>query len=92
MGNHQATYPGGTSVSYAWDLIEVHHYPVRSAAQFIRKARQGAAALRLTAMGDSVGRHWHDWDRLTDAQLADVFEEHWCYTSDDPRLIHDPIR
>ena len=88
MGNHQATYDEQPGV--AWNVVRVHHFPIRTAAQYIRKARQGAAALRLTALGDDVGTHWRHWDRLTDEQLAEAFAEHWTYSPDDPRLVFDP--
>ena len=89
MGNHQATYDEQPEVRF--DVLRVHHFPLRSVAQYIRKARQGAAALRLTSLGDDVGCHWRDWDRLTDAELAAAFTEHWTYSPDDPRLVFDPL-
>ncbi len=92
MGNHQVTYPNVGSPSVAWDVLQVRHFPIRSAQQYIRKARQGACALRLTNLDESTGLHWRHWDAMTDEQLADVFLDHWFYRHDDPRLILDPVR
>lgn len=86
MGNHQATYAEDQPAA-VFDVLAVHHFPVRTAAQFIRKARQGAAALRLTPLGEDVGCHWRAWDKMSDAQLAAAFAEHWTYAADDPRLV-----
>lgn len=90
MGNHQATFddPQPRAV---FDLLEVRHFPVRTAAQFIRKARQGSAALRLTDLPESTGQHWRDWDRFTDAELAEVFRVHWTYDPSDPAVTRDPL-
>lgn len=90
MGNHQATY-GDPTPAPAFDVLEVRHFPVRTAAQFIRKARQGSAALRLTDLPESTGQHWRDWDRFTDAQLCEVFAEHWTYDPSDPAVTWDPL-
>jgi hypothetical protein len=90
MGNHSATY-GDPWPAPAFDLLQVRHFPIRTAAQYVRKARQGSAALRLTDLPDDVGKHWRDWDRLTDAQLAEVFAEHWTYDPADPAVVFDPL-
>lgn len=91
MGNHQVVYPGVGAPPVAWNLLEVRHFPIRSVGQYIRKARQGAAALALAGMDYSTGQHWRDWDRLSDDQLADAFLDHWFYRSDDPALVCDPV-
>ena len=65
-GNHSVIRPGklGTGLRLA-------HLPVRSLAQFTRKARQGADAL-IQAGGDAnVGGHWLAWSALTDDELRD---------------------
>jgi len=92
MGNHQATYPQRPVVVPVWDVLEVRHFPIRSPQQYLRKARQGAAALALTDLPESTGQHWRDWDRLADQQgsLTDAFLDHWFYRHDDPRLVLDP--
>lgn len=88
-GNHSAHYP---SQAPAWDLLELRHYPYRSAAQMIRKARNGAAALAATDLPEDVGKHWRDYGRLTDEQLTETFYGHF-FTADpttSSKLIFDP--
>lgn len=95
QGNHGATYPGGTT-TWPGELV-VRHFPYRSAAQFVSKARNGAAAYAATDLPESMGAHWRQYGQL----LADggpevleaVFEE-WFYVADpgaDPTLVHDPV-
>lgn len=95
MGNHQVTYPGIDAPSVAWDLLEVRHFPIRSPQQYLRKARQGAAALDLTDLDYTTGQHWRDWARLVDERgeqaLTDAFLDHWFYRHDDPRVVLDPV-
>lgn len=93
MGNHQATYTSRfTGAPTEFGLIEVRHFPIRSVAQYRRKARQGAAALALTDLGEGTGTHWRHWNRLSDEQLADAFLDHWFYSHEDSRLALDPAR
>lgn len=91
QGNHGADY--GPAVP---DLLVVRHYPYRSADQFVRKARNGAAAYAATDLPESEGRHWRDYGRILDAQgveaLGDVFRR-WFWVADpraDATLILDP--
>ena len=67
QGNHDVTLPsGGARV----DALGVRHFPVRSVAQFISKARHGAAAYAAAPeLPEDMGRHWREWGRLTDGQL-----------------------
>lgn len=90
MGNHSATYDDPHPAA-VWGLLEVRHFPIRTTAQYIRKARQGSAALRLTDLPQSSGQHWRDWDRLTDEQLAEAFAKHWTFDPADPAVIEDPL-
>lgn len=66
-GNHGATYNGGATKHQA--RLVIRHYPCRSAEQFVRKVRNGSAALR--AAGDSVtadtGAHWRQWGNILEA-------------------------
>ena len=91
QGNHGVTHPRPV---YA-DLLEVRHFPYRSTEQFIRKARNGAAAYAATDLPMSEGSHWRAYgeilDRFGEAGLADVFREHFHYFSPtDAGLVHDP--
>ncbi len=38
--------------------LEIRHFPYRSEEQFLRKVRQGSAALAATDLGAEVGKHW----------------------------------
>lgn len=77
--------------------LVIRHFPYRSAEQFVRKAKNGAAALKLTDRPEHIGKHWRDYAALAEAQgddvLASVFYEHF-HGGDDPRgrpdLIFDP--
>jgi hypothetical protein len=92
QGNHGAHYPSGI----VHELVEVHHFPYRSAEQFLSKVRNGAAAYKATDLPDDVGAHWRQYGELLDEQgpdaVKDWFREH--FVSDDPEsdpeLIHAP--
>lgn len=97
-GNHAVTYTGRSRFrarTLRHQLV-IRHFPYRSAEQFVRKAKQGAAALRLTDRPESVGKHWRDYAALAESQgddvLAGVFTEHF-YSADPharPDMIFDP--
>jgi glycosyltransferase involved in cell wall biosynthesis len=93
QGNHGVTLPDGTA---SWgSAIEIRHFPYRSVEQFLRKARNGAAAYRATELPESEGAHWRAYgdilDRLGEEGLADVYREHFWYLSPtDSGLILDP--
>lgn len=91
QGNHGADY-GGTVDG----LLVVRHYPYRSAAQFVRKARNGAEAYAATDLPESAGQHWRDYGRILEAEgpeaLEGVFRQ-WFWVAaprQDPALIWDP--
>jgi hypothetical protein len=52
-GNHGITQRGRRGRG-----LEIRHYPYRSEEQFVRKLRQGRAALAATDLSDEVGKHW----------------------------------
>lgn len=91
QGNHGVTLP----VAVAKPLLEIRHFPARSAQQFTRKGLNGAAAYKHTDLPATEGAHWRAYGQLVDAHgegvLGDVFREHWWYLSPvDAGLIHDP--
>ena len=93
QGNHGAGYDAPAPV--IGGLLQVRHFPYRSAEQFVRKARNGAAAYAATDLDEDTGRHWREYGRLADAHgdeaLHDVFRR-WFWSAD-PRadgLIYDP--
>ncbi len=53
QGNHGVTRRGGRQRG-----LEIRHFPYRSEEQFVRKIRQGSAALAATDLDDEVGKHW----------------------------------
>jgi glycosyltransferase involved in cell wall biosynthesis len=93
QGNHGVSLPDGNDLPI--NMLEVRHFPVRSADQLIRKARNGAEAYRLTDLDEDSGRHWRGWGRILDERgeeaLGDVFRAHWWYLSPvDAGLVYDP--
>lgn len=92
-GNHGAHFSDCPVPLRATGLLEVRHFPYRTAQQMIRKTRKGAAAFAAAPdIPEDVGKHWRDHDKLTDEQLRDVFLEH--YFSADPEadgFVLDPL-
>jgi glycosyltransferase involved in cell wall biosynthesis len=87
QGNHGVEYRAPALD----DLLVVRHFALRSVEQMIRKARNGGAAYAATDLPEHVGEHWRGWNRLTDAQLHDVFSTYYHWN--DPvryGLIYDP--
>lgn len=95
QGNHGASYGYLRGRRLSGRLV-IRHYPYRSPAQFVAKAKQGAAALALTDLPESSGAHWRQYAALAEANgdgaLEDVFRQ-WFASVDpesDPGLIYDP--
>lgn len=91
-GNHSAHYASGVTHG----LLEVRHFPYRSPEQFVRKARNGAAAYAATDLPRTTGQHWREYGELIDAE-GDEAGEAWFrrhfWSADpehDPELIFDP--
>lgn len=91
QGNHGADY--GETLS---GQLVVRHFPYRSAEQFERKVRNGAAAYAATDLPDDIGKHWRDYGRILEAEgpeaLASVFRS-WFWVDKperDPSLMFDP--
>lgn len=95
IGNHGVHY-GGKAASPALSLLEIRHFPYRSGQQFVRKAKNGAAALGATNLPDSDGAHWRQYGQLIEkfgeeAFIRDVFEEYYYHVSpSDAGLVLDP--
>jgi hypothetical protein len=80
QGNHGVTLPTGETGGL--QVLHVHHFPVRSAEHYIRKARNGAAAYAAAPdLPESMGAHWRSWGRMSDDQLLDAYRTHWHYGS-----------
>jgi hypothetical protein len=59
-GNHSVKRRGERLRERTDHTLQILHFPVRSAAQFERKIRQGSEALRAnTRVTASTGGHWH---------------------------------
>lgn len=93
-GNHNAVYPQGTVER----LLEIRHFPYRSAEQFLSKVRNGAAALAATDLPADVGTHWRQYGELLEAEgpeaVEDWFRGHF-FTLDPESasdLVFDPCR
>lgn len=75
QGNHSVMY-GPQPAAGLGGLLSIHHYPVRTPAQLIRKVRNGAAA--HVAAGDRLppdsGAHWRDWGKLLEAHGPEMIE------------------
>lgn len=95
-GNHSASYPGVKHPPAALDALVVRHFPYRSADQFVKKVRNGAAALNATNLPEGIGKHWRDYGRLLDARgpeaIHEVFFGHFWSADpeNDERLVLDP--
>ncbi len=86
QGNHGAVFPDVEFPLRATDCLRVHHYPYRSPEQFIRKARNGAAAYAATDLDESVGAHWRGYGKLSDDELRELFYK-WFYR-EHPEMGH----
>jgi glycosyltransferase involved in cell wall biosynthesis len=93
QGNHGVDLPDDP-VRKA--LLEVRHFPARSARQWARKGVQGGAAYAAAPdLPEAMGTHWRQYAQLAAAHgvevLHEVFRQHWWYLSPvDAGLVHDP--
>ena len=87
QGNHDADYGRKDRRNYG-GLI-VHHYPYRSPEQFIRKSRNGSAAIAAADLPLSSGAHWRAYGRMTDDELVEHYWR-WWHHQDTATLVWDP--
>lgn len=94
QGNHSVTLPSG---NVAEPLLQIRHFPARSAEQWTRKGINGAAAVRAANLPRTEGAHWWAYGEHVDREgpgvLAEIFREHWWYRSPAdarPPLVRDP--
>lgn len=76
-GNHHIKRRGALVPAYRDHPLEILHFPLRSAAQFERKVRQGAKALLANpTLDDGIGAHWR-WlhHNYPPAELAAYYDE-----------------
>lgn len=93
QGNHGASLRGGRIAANV--RLEVRHFPYRSAAQMVRKARNGAAAYAASDLPAHVGAHWRSYGELLERDgpeaIHDVFRTYfWHLSPADAGLIPDP--
>jgi len=93
QGNHGVRLAG--NVFPIRNVLELRHFPARSAEQFVAKSRQGAAAYAAANLPEDMGAHWRSYGRILDNEgdegLAKVWWQHWWYRSPvDAGLIRDP--
>ena len=92
QGNHGAHIPSGR---VDLTVLNVGHFPYRSAEQFVRKAVNGAAAYRAADLPADMGAHWRAYGQIHDLYgreaLEGVFREHfWHLSPTDAGLVNDP--
>ncbi len=89
-GSHHATYRGVAGPRRVDGLLRVHHFPVRSAAQFVRKI-----SYQLDLPQDRMNPERRAWIRILeeegeDALIARFDEEHRFAAPDEAGLTLDP--
>jgi hypothetical protein len=102
MGNHGASYRGGTTIHDS--QLVIRHFPYRSVEQLVRKVTNGAAAYKATDLDPRYGAHWRQWGQILDQsgpEAIDALFHTWYYRDEpaaeltidgetQPPLIYDP--
>ena len=75
--------------------VSLRHFPYRSAEQFVRKARNGAAAYKASDLPESWGAHWRSYGEILERHgpeaLEEVFYTYFHFMSPiDNGMVHDP--
>lgn len=91
QGNHGVEGVVGRTVSG----LEIRHFPYRSLEQFIRKARNGAAAYAATNLPEYEGAHWRSYGKLLEEYgekaLEEVWDQYFHFLSPvDAGMVYDP--
>jgi hypothetical protein len=68
-GNHGVSRSGRRAVG-----LEIRHFPYRSEEQFVRKLRQGFAAMEASDLDDEVCKHWRGLGSQGDAWLREAWQ------------------
>ena len=89
-GSHHATYPGVAVPRWVDGLLRVHHFPVRSAAQFVRKI-----SYQLDLPQEPMDPARRTWIRILEEEgedaLAARFDEEQRFADpDEAGLVLDP--
>jgi hypothetical protein len=78
-GNHHVKRGGSWMAERSDHPLEILHFPLRSAAQFDRKIRQGTEALQAnTRVGPSTSAHWRQLyrDYFLQGRLGEYYSDH----------------
>lgn len=104
QGNHTARYGSGWPTPIE-GLLQIRHFPYRSPQQFVRKARNGAAAYAASKLPETMGGHWRAYGRILaeegEQALIDQVYRRWFHRHDPtvptfvdgeqlPELVYDP--
>lgn len=95
QGNHGAYYDGGGTQQDGW--LVIRHFPYRSADQFVKKVRNGAAAYAATDLSEESGAHWRQYGRILEEYGEEALKEvffTWFYLKDPKNtenVIFDPV-
>lgn len=92
QGNHNATYT--TRPAHLRGQLVVRHFPYRSPEQFVRKVRNGGAAVKAANLPPESGAHWRGYHDVLEAAgedaCAEIFRT-WFWQPDGRGLIYDPV-
>jgi hypothetical protein len=97
-GNHSATYEGVRHIPTVHDVIEVRHFPYRTADQFLKRVEGAWPMLRDSGLPRSHGAHMWGYgemlDRAGPQAVKDWFTSKMLF--DDPEhnaegLVFDPL-
>jgi glycosyltransferase involved in cell wall biosynthesis len=97
FGNHGASYEGLAFTPRVAHLLNVRHFPYRSAAQFINKIAIGAPALLQSGLPEEFGAHWRAYGRTLEEHGPEALEawfDRWAWSEDpenDPDVVFDPV-
>ncbi len=94
-GSHHARYRGVARPRYVDGLLRIHHFPVRSAAQFARKVSYKAGGVSRSTLPHGMTPDKVDWIRMLEedgeeALVARFDEEHRFSDPDAAALVFDP--
>lgn len=92
QGNHGADLPSGR---VDLTMLNVGHFPYRSAEQFVRKAINGAAAYNAADLPADMGAHWRAYGEIYRQHgvhaLEQVYRDHfWHLSPTDAGLVNEP--
>ena len=96
QGNHDVELPNDLLRGVrSTGVVDLRHFPYRSAEQFLSKARNGAEAYALTDLPAEMGVHWRAYGQMLAEHGPDyviaVYKEHFRHSSPtDVGMMRDP--